>query len=323
MHDDPNARPHLSRRRLLELVPTVGAVMWAAGCSEPDRTRTFGLSMTGVDVESVGTTLHLGDEVGRSVDVLNFYDAFHWEADFPVALVTAIDDAGCVPEITWEPWNPHAGPDQPDYALAQIAGGRYDLYIARWAEAAAHYDKPLLMRFAHEMNGDWYPWSVRRAGGDPAGYVAAFQRVHRAFGYAGASKVEWVWSPNVVLSGDDRALIESYPGDEFVDLVGLDGYNFGDDRSGRQWTDPAELFGASLALLDTIAPSKAVWINETGSTDLGGDKAAWIADAIRYLDTTRVEGLMWFEVASPGEQDWRLTATRETANAAASALARW
>ena len=121
-------------------------------------------------------------------------------------------------------------------------------------------------RFAHEMNGDWYPWSVGSPGGSPQDYVAAYRRVRGMFDDAGAKHVEWVWCPNVIVNGNVEAISRCYPGDDFVDIVGVDGYNFG-DLPGHRWTQPAELFGDTVALVAQLAPGKPVWINEVGCGD--------------------------------------------------------
>ena len=282
----------------------------------------FGLAANGLDADAIDQAMATGRTLGRRVDVLSVYEAFAWQQPLPVELLKLIAAAGSIPEITWEPWNPEKGPNQPLYDLGQIAGGRYDSYIAGWAKAAAEYRGRLLLRFAHEMNGDWYPWSVAAGDGTPDDYVAAYRRVRLIFKDAGADRVEWVWSPNVIINGDEDAIRGSYPGDDLVDIIGIDGYNFG-NRDGHRWTSPQDLFGPTLDLMSSIAPDRPVWINEVGCSDAGGNKAQWITDLFAYVKTTSVRGLLWFEVDKAGESDWRLTATPETTEAARAALADW
>ena len=108
-------------------------------------------------------------QLGKHLDVLTVYEAFVWERSLPTTFLDAAAAAGCTPELTWEPWDPRAGKHQAAYTAGQIAGGRYDTYVRTWAKQAASYDKPFRLRFAHEMNGDWYPWAVGSPGGSPAG----------------------------------------------------------------------------------------------------------------------------------------------------------
>ncbi|MDX1885594.1 glycoside hydrolase family 26 protein [Mycolicibacterium sp. 120270] len=324
--------PKMSRRGLLASIPLAALTMMAAGgCqksepsqpSQPRPARRFGLAATGLDGGSVQRSQAAAQQLGKHLDVLTVYEAFAWERSLPTQVLDAATAAGCVPELTWEPWDPRAGKHQAAYTAGQIAGGRYDAYVRAWAEQAAAYDKPFRLRFAHEMNGDWYPWAVGSPGGSPQDYVAAYRRIRGIFDDVGAEQVEWVWCPNVIVNGNADAVSSCFPGVDVVDIVGVDGYNFG-DRPGHQWTEPAELFGSTLALVARLGQGKPVWINEVGCGDQGGDKVRWITDFISWLEGTDVAGLIWFEVdGKPDAPDWRLTSSESTTAAAKTALASW
>lgn len=313
----------LSRRTVLTSL-SLGTLALMAGisCTNRPRVREFGLAASGIDAAAVEQSRAAAELLGKKLNVLCIYDAFAWSQPLPTALLDLIHAAGAVPEITWEPWNPERGPIQPLYASNQIAGGRYDSYVAGWATQAAAYDRRILIRFAHEMNGNWYPWSVESPGSSADDYVAAYRRVRRIFDDAGAHQVEWVWSPNVIINNNVDSIARAYPGDDFVDIVGVDGYNFGNDN-GHHWTSPEDLFGPTLTLLASLSSARPVWITEVGCSDRGGDKALWITDFGRYLLSTDVSGLVWFEADKPGEPDWRLTSTPRTTAAARAALAEW
>jgi len=315
----------LSRRNVLASIPLAAVCLWASGCQKEERaeSRLFGLAATGLDEASLQRSQAAAQELGRHLDVLTVYDGFSWGQPLPTALLAAAEAADCTPQLTWEPWEPGAGEQQPAYTAAEIAGGRYDNYVSSWAKQAAAYDRSFQLRFAHEMNGDWYPWSVGSPGGSPADYVAAYRRVRGIFDDAGADRVEWVWNPNVIVNGNVDAISQCYPGDDFVDIVGIDGYNFG-NQAGHQWIEPAELFGSTLDLVTKLAPDKPVWITEVGCADIGGDKARWITDFFTWLASTDIRALVWFEVSGTrGEPDWRLTASPATVAAAKSGLASW
>jgi beta-mannanase len=322
----------LSRRSLLASIPLAAfTVVAAGGCQrseprqpdQPHESRRFGLAATGIDDATVQRSQAAAQQLGKHLDVLTVYEAFVWERSLPTTFLDAAAAAGCTPELTWEPWDPRAGKHQVAYTAGQIAGGRYDNYVRTWANQAASYDKPFRLRFAHEMNGNWYPWAVGSPGGSSQDYVAAYRRVRSIFDDAGAKRVEWVWCPNVIIDGNAEAISPCYPGDSFVDILGVDGYNFG-DRPGHQWIQPAELFGTTLALVAQLAPVKPVWINEVGCGDQGGDKSRWISDFVSWLAGTDVRGLTWFEVdGNPDAPDWRLTSSAVTTAAAKAVLASW
>lgn len=314
----------LSRRGFLATIPLAALALTVACQHEPEKkSRAFGLASTGLDDGAVARSKSAVGQLDRQLDVLVVYDSFVWDKPLPTALLDATAVAGGIPQITWEPWDPRAGKHQAAYTAAEIAGGRYDGYVRGWAQQAASYGRPFQIRFAHEMNGDWYPWAVGAPGGTPQDYVAAFRRVRGIFDDAGADGVDWVWCPNVIVNGNTDAITQCYPGDDVVDIVGVDGYNFG-NRPNHTWTEPAELFSATVDLLRRLAPGKPLWINEVGCGDQGGDKARWIADFVGWLGTTEVGALVWFEVdGRPENPDWRLTSTPAVLDAAKAALASW
>jgi hypothetical protein len=135
--------------------------------------------------------------VGMSPSVAMFFAGFGDRFDTAALLRLRAD--GRLPMVTWEPYsfaNPAANP----YPLQAIAAGQFDGYLRTQAAALAAVDAPVAVRFAHEMNADWYPWGQGVNGNTPADYVAAYRHVHDVVTAAGATKVVWVWSPNLVTS---------------------------------------------------------------------------------------------------------------------------
>jgi mannan endo-1,4-beta-mannosidase len=281
--------------------------------SDPSDRRLFGISMTGSDPASVGVAQRVGTALDRPPQVMNFFVAWEWRAPFPSATVEAIRLTGAIPEITWEPWDPRNGAVQPAYALENLAA--YDEYVDTFAQGCAAWGHELNIRFAHEMNSDWYPWSVFVNNGTPQAYTAAHHRVRERFIAAGATNVRWVWCPNIVYQDRPDLIVDSYPGDDVVDIVALDGYN----RGGRT---PQDLFSQSLDVLNHVAADKPVWINEVGCTPMQ-QKAQWVADMFTYLESTPVACLVWFEVEKANYPDWTLLSNHETADAARRSLATW
>jgi beta-mannanase len=294
----------------------------AAEMASPVSFRGFGVSSDGAD-GGVATARQLVATLDRKMTVVNFYDAWAWGHDFPTDRVAAIAALPAVPEITWEPWDPRAGIDQPTYSLAKIAGGAFDDYITTFARGAARYGHPLYLRFAHEMNGTWYPWAVG-VGGTASEYIAAFRHVHDLFERAGATQVRFIYSPNVVLHNDSWRLTESYPGKAYVDVIGVDGYNFGNDaRCGGRWQTPQEVFGNTLQVIANLSSPRPVWITETGTANTGGDPSAWVLDLFTYLASTQVTTVVWFNFDLGNCRNWQLTGRPGLLAAAKRGLAQW
>jgi len=281
--------------------------------SDTDDRRLFGISISGADPAAVEIAQQVSIALDRPPQIMNFFMAWEWRVPFPTATVEAIRLAGGTPEITWEPWDPRVGAVQPTYRLDNLAA--YTDYVDQFAAGCAAWGKPVNIRFAHEMNSDWYPWSVAINGGTPQAYIAAHRRLHARFIAAGATNVRWVWCPNVIYRGRPDLIVDSYPGDDTVDIVALDGYN----RGGKA---PEELFGQSLDVLNHIAPDKPLWINEVGCIAMP-EKAQWVSDVFAYLETTRVSCVVWFELDHPDRPDWTLLSTQESTDAARRSLASW
>ncbi len=227
---------------------------------------------------------------------------------------------GAVPVVTWEPWDAMAGRDQPAYALRQILAGSYDAYVHEWARAAATWNRPFYLRFAHEMNGTGYPWTPAMNGNTPEEYVATWRHLHEIFQQEGATKARWVWSPTVA-TPDTSPLASLYPGDAYVDWVGLDGYNWGTSQPWSHWSDLADVFAASYQLLAALT-LKPIMIAETASTESGGNKAQWITQGL-LTDIPqrfpRIRAVIWFNEAK--ETDWPVDSSPATL-AAYRAIAR-
>jgi hypothetical protein len=139
--------------------------------------------------------------------------------------------------VTWEPWRPvrarlgvyRQSYPQRGYRNVDIANGAQDGYIRRFARQLATFDGVVYLRYAHEMNGFWYPWSW-----DAHSYRRAWRRVHRIFRHAGADNVRFVWSPNPNVYERKgpwlRNLQLYWPGGAYVDYIGSTMISFGGSK---------------------------------------------------------------------------------------------
>lgn len=237
----------------------------------------------------------------------------------PVPELDAARNRGATTLVTWEPWAWGSGTEQPAYALDRVAAGDFDQYLQQWGAALASWGHPVMLRFGHEMNGDWYPWAEGVNGNGPGDYAAAWRHVHDVVTGTGATNITWVWNPNVPYWGS-TPLDGLYPGPGYVDAVALDGYNWGTSAAWSSWIAPAELFGPGLAELRRIAPGKQVLIAETSSAEQGGSKADWNTALIRYLAAQAdVTAVVWFNFNK--ETDWRINSSTSSSAALAAALA--
>ena len=297
-------------------VPAPAAKTTTAGAA----TQAAGSVLFGVVTDSNAELATFDADAGKNATLYGSYYSFADDSDFNTAWASALRAQGVQPMVTWEPWNPAVGSaNQATYSLANIIAGNFDAYITRWATEIKAWSQPLWLRFAHEMNGNWYPWSAEVNGNTADQYVAAWRHVHDIFQRVGATNVTWVWTPNVIM-GATPTLASLYPGDAYVDVIGMDGYNWGTSQSwGSAWQTPSQVFGPTLSALEQIS-SRPVIIGETASTEIGGNKATWINQFFAFLAAQpRIRAFVWFNVNK--ETDWRIESSAAAESAFAAGVA--
>lgn len=212
--------------------------------------------------------------------------------------------------LAWEPWNPEQGGNQSIDYLREIPEGKHDPYIRSFASSLKSYGSPITLRFGHEMNGNWYPWGNRAAD-----YIKAYRYIVTFFRNEGVSNVKWMWSinaENVPLSPIEN-VSSFYPGDDVVDIVGLDGFNFG-STSSSGWRSFKSIFYPSYIYLSSKY-SKPLIISEMSSSEVGGDKASWVKSMFADLPATfsKINDIVWFNLIK--ETDWRVNSSTASLDA--------
>ena len=213
--------------------------------------------------------------------------------------------------LRWDDDMPRSNPDPRDSTLMiswrgtaydRITDGSADQRIAAAARRLAGHGDPVLLRWGWDMNRDFYAWGGADNDRDTDGYVGAWRHLHRIFGEEGADNVAWVWSPHRRSTPDEawNAAARYYPGDRYVDWVGVSGFNIGGES-------PAGLFDTRYA---EYAHRKPIIVTEVAAVDRGGrTKADWID---RFADWVRarpaVGAVVWFDTDThprSGEK-WRI-----------------
>jgi hypothetical protein len=267
---------------------------------------------------------------GKAASAINFSSPF---ADcssspcsfykFPKEEMESIRSHGSMPFFSWASQATPASLDQPNFQLSDVIAGTYDSYIQEWAEGARDWGHPFFLRFNWEMNGNWFAWAEGVNGNQAGESVAAWRHVHDIFTQVGATNATWVWCPNVDPYEKLQDLAALYPGDDYVDWTGLDGYNWGTNpASPKGWMSFDELFETTYErITETIAPGKPLIISEVGSSEYGGSKAEWIKDALESARTNypMLRGLLWFEKFDDG-MDWPIETSASSAAAFAEGI---
>jgi mannan endo-1,4-beta-mannosidase len=238
---------------------------------------------------------------GVKPNLVAFYSG--WLEGFPANFAAKVSSEGAVPLVQIQPTG---------VAMAAIASGRYDSYLSSYAEAVRAYGRPVILSFAHEMNGSWYSWGSGHTA--PATFVAAWRQVVTVFRAAGAANVTWLWTVNII-NGTGRGRIPNpapwWPGGSYVNWVGIDGYYFL-----PSWKF-ASLFGPTIAAVRALT-SDPILIAETAA--LPAAQSAKVADLFAGVRAYGLLGFVWFD--NIGSRNWRLSRSGAAALAKAARIHR-
>lgn len=286
----------------------------------------WGFSVEGFPISEKNLN-DLENETKISAQCIQFY--LQWASEpknfLPLkSSLEAISSSGAIPCLTWEP---HIVLREIYHAIPydKILKGEYDAYFDHIIKDIKAWNKCLIIRFAHEMNLDKYHWGGNENQfnqNSPEHYIQMFRYVVDYFKKQKVDQVFWAFCPNAesvpnLLWNHSR---NYYPGDDYVDILGMDGYNWDitDEGAGlvgkkwtQQWLSFEQIFSKIYQELKDLAPGKPIIVFETASVDRkGGKKIVWIKEAIETAKKWGLMGIIWFQISK--EEDWRLNQHRET-----------
>ncbi|MEA2125213.1 MAG: hypothetical protein QOI80_1995 [Solirubrobacteraceae bacterium] len=203
--------------------------------------------------------------------------------------------------LTWEP----TGADWQSYTYDNIANGAKDDYIRWWARKVGRLHSTLYVRLAHEMNGNWYPWGGSTGGNSARKFRAMWRHVVDVARGAGATNIKWVWCPLTEDVPNTRGnhFERYYPGRSYVDVLSLDGYNWGaaTPQFGG-WRSFHKIFAKPYRRIKRLGP-QPIWIAEVGSASDGGNKSKWVRKMWRTASRwDRLKAIVWFN--EDKARDW-------------------
>lgn len=289
----------------------------------------FGIALDGFPITE-DRLQSVTNEIGSRPGIVVFF--LQWpsmtcqgSARFPGESLEAIWNMGAIPCLTWEPMHYSEGREVM-VTYQEILNGAYDPYLMEFAKQSASWKKPFMIRFAHEMNIARYHWGTKKGEYGPESphtYRRMFRYVVTIFQKAGAQNVLWIFCPNSEsvpnTSYDPGAswnrIEDYYPGDRYVDVLGIDGYNWGTTQTrakngwDSQWKEFAAIFRPAWEKLRRFAPDKPIFVFETASVNQGGDKGLWIKNAFKTARAWNLNGLVWFQVKK--EYDWRINSGKD------------
>lgn len=262
-------------------------------------------------------------EAGKNAALVMYWRDWAAGGQIEPDVMQAIYGQGSVPVISWSPgcWSCS---DQSAYSLDHVLAGDFDGYIRSFAGSLAAYKRPVLLRFGPEMNGCWDTYSCQ-----PSKFVAVWRHIHDLFAAQGATNVQWVWCPNIDWDGH-HPFAAYYPGNAYVNWLGLDGYN----KAWSSWQRFDQIIGSSMKELTAINGSLPVMVGETASSDAtpaetqrGQTKAAWITDTYSRAigQYASIRAVVWFDQDKSSEEhcpcNWQVDSSQTAMSAFATAVA--
>lgn len=250
-------------------------------------------------------------KVGGKIDLAGVF--VHWgnENQFPQEMATWTKNTNKILVIYWEAMDYNTSTtEDPRFSYKQIINGKWDTYIKSFADSAKEFGGSVILIPFSEANGDWNTWSGTKNGNSPALHIEAYRHIRKLF--AGVNNVKFGWAVNNYSIPDipENAIDKYYPGDDYVDYVGVDGFNFG-----NPWQSFDEVFGKTLAELKKY--NKPVYIFSMACAQ-GSKKADWIEDAMVKIQKSKIAGWIWFNENK--ERDWRVWSDEKSFKAFAAGL---
>ncbi|MCP3939237.1 MAG: hypothetical protein GY708_28135 [Actinomycetia bacterium] len=234
----------------------------------------------------------LEELAGRQYDIAHVFHS--WDKAIPTPDDLMLLEGGRILMISWN------GTD-----TIEIWNGRHDEWIRTQARAVRDLGEPVLMRWLWEMDGqrrrEWV-----HSGAD---YVAAWNHIRGLFDEEGATNAEFVWCPNEALFWNGGDPMPWYPGDDRVDWLCADGYNWATTTTSPDWIGLEPIFAD---FYDWAVPrGLPIIVGETGVAEAEpGAKADWILSIPATLRTRfpEIDAFVYFDkdFRTLGGPDWRL-----------------
>jgi len=216
--------------------------------------------------------------VNKEVDL--YADFEGWDNAFPTHLSSSIGSKGKTLVIFWEP----------SFGYDQIINGSKDKYIEQFAKDAKSYGYPIILAPFDEMNLNEEAWGYGINKNTSQKFKTVWIHIHNIFTTNEASNIKFAITfnnestPNI----NGNKMNDYYPGDNYVDYIGIDGFNFANNRQTF-----SQIFDNAITEASTLG--KPMYILSTASEEVA-DKATWITDG---LGTTiykypNILGWVWF-----------------------------
>ncbi|KAI9136382.1 glycoside hydrolase superfamily, partial [Paraphysoderma sedebokerense] len=142
----------------------------------------------------------------------------------------------------------------------------------------------VVIRFAHEMNGEWYTWGLQ-----PQAFIETYRRLYTTVKTISPA-TNFIWAPNIYPGGSNGTTYSTYyPGDSYIDWVGLSYYHFG-----ATWPPKNKPF----VIAETGAPAYSDRTKEPADLAEINQKRSWwtqVYNTTVFSQFPNLKMILWFE----------------------------
>ncbi|MDO8601042.1 MAG: hypothetical protein Q7R73_05600 [bacterium] len=214
----------------------------------------------------------------------------------------AVTGRGVIPQVRFlsqTGWD-NGSPGYSGITVRDVTEGRMDEYIRSYARDVAAYGRPIFMLpLCGEFNGTWWRSCSPDANSvlTKEDFVRAWQRVVDIFRGEGATNVAWLWVAISFPSGADSSRIDDvsgyYPGNAYVDWVGVDHYDFGPPSNMDGMVGFARERGKPVFV--------AEWgVRHSSSSLKPYEQEQWLRDMFRYFNEhPEIKAHLYFNMSGP------------------------
>lgn len=227
----------------------------------------------------------------------------HFNKDFPTEFMNKIYSQGKIVELTYQITysdNRNLFNYTPNL---DIYRGLKDDEIRKFAKSAKEFGHPFLFRLNNEMNTDWTSYSGIVNMSDPEIYIDNWHRFYRIFEEEEVNNVIWIFNPNDLNFPpcNWNNFLAYYPGNQYVQMIGLTGYNTGtyyQQEMGEHWREFNNIYDNIQRKYQPFFNEFPWIITEFSSSSVGGDKVKWISNMFKHIDKYKnIKIAVWFSFA--------------------------
>lgn len=243
------------------------------------------------------STIHEKDKLSKMESYLEIdfkYLLEYYSIKSPLSLehLENIASAGKTLEFTYQT-TAFGAPEK--NAIYRLLDGEYDDVLVELFSTLAASKSPILFRLNNEMNGDWCLYNAFYFSKDTSLYRDLWRHFYNIAQEQGATNLIWVWNPNW---GDFPSFkwnhyLNYYPGEEYVDIVGVTSYNTGTYYKSEGWKEFQSMYEPLMAEY-TNTFDYPFMVTEFSCSDFGGDKVQWMETMFEQIKEYNFAAAIWF-----------------------------